>query len=290
MTRVIERERLHRQDPRLGRHILHDSESRRYAFRAPVVTELRAVRHQRYVPIFNQGAIGSCTGNAAVGCLATGPFYATVNAGDAAWLRPLDETAAVACYSQATAIDPWPGTYKPEDTGSDGLSVAKVLTQAGAIAGYQHTFTLLDALAALMDRPLITGTWWTYDMYEPTRDGLVTPSGRDVGGHEYVVAGYDPVRGWVWFDNSWSPVYGVDGSFAMEAERYGDLLARDGDVTVFTPATEPAPVPDPPSPADAADRALWDNRRVRDFAGKDCHPYRPVRAALRAHRDAKGLN
>lgn len=267
MTRVIERERLPRTDRRLGRNVNHDSESRRYAFRAPERTVLHAVRHQRHVPIFDQGNLGSCTGNAAVGCMATGGFYTTVDAGDADWLEPLDEGAAVACYSKATAIDPWPGVWPPEDSGSDGLSVAKVLTAAGAISGYEHAFTLDDVLAALMDRPWITGTVWLNGMFDPDAEGIIHPTGGVAGGHEYVGVEYDPVRGLVGFDQSWG-YWGLNGTgrFYMEAEKYGDLLARDGDVTVFVPVIAPAPTPapalEPATPADRALRAAVGDKRI----------------------------
>jgi hypothetical protein len=190
-----------------------------------------------------------------VGCMATGGFFDTVDAGDADWLEPLDEGAAVKCYMRATEIDPWPGTYPPTDTGSDGLSVAKVLTDAGAIAGYQHAFTLADALAALMFRPLITGTYWLEDMFQPTREGLIRPTGGVAGGHEYVIDEYDQTRGWVGFTNSWSAGWGMGGRFYMEAEDFASLLAQDGDVTVFVPVTADPPRPEPQrEPATAADR------------------------------------
>ena len=58
----------------LGRHVNHDPRSRRFAFRAQQAT-LAPVFHERHVPIFDQGSLGSCTGNAALGILATGPYW-----------------------------------------------------------------------------------------------------------------------------------------------------------------------------------------------------------------------
>lgn len=290
------RERIPSTDPRLGRSVNHDEQSRRYAFRAPERTVLRAVRHQRHVPIYDQGNTGSCTGMAAVGCMATGAYFPTVDAADAPWLQPLGEPAALRCYSDATRIDPWPGTYlyppdgddTGDDTGSDGLSVAKVLQAAGAVSGYTHAFNLDAALAALMDRPLITGTYWLRQMFYPSAEGLVTPGGVIDGGHEYVMDGYDPTRGWVWFTNSWGLGFGVDGRFAMEAEKYGALLAQDGDVTVFTPSTQPAPEPEPGPVHDPADVALWDGP-VGQWARKKSRFYRSIREDICGWADVKGL-
>jgi hypothetical protein len=241
VTRRIDRGRfLHRRDSRLGRNVHHDSESRRYEYRTSRSVPV-SVRHQRRIPILDQGAIGSCTGNAGIGCLGTDPFYATVKAPKFSE----DESGAVKLYSAATASDDYPGQYPPDDTGSDGLTVAKVLTAAGEISGYQHTFSLDAALLALADYPLITGISWYEDMFNPGGDGLVAPTGALAGGHEIVVTEYNAARGWVGFDNSWGADWGVQGRFYMQAEDWGTLLSQQGDVIVFTPASQPAPVPTP---------------------------------------------
>jgi hypothetical protein len=275
-------------DPRLGRHVNHDERSRRFPYRGPV-SPPHAVRHERHVPVFDQGSLGSCTGNAAVGCLATGPLFATIDESDADEVRNLDQASAVGVYKAATTIDPFPGTYPPEDTGSDGLSVAKVLTNWGAISGYEHAFGLEQALAALMRVPVITGTVWMESMFQPTAEGLVRPTGAAAGGHEYLMDEYDPVRGWVGFTNSWSSQWGLSGRFYMEAEAYGRLLADQGDVTVFVPCAELAPEPEPAEPVgDDADAELaltlgtW-ARRVRPTTSKK------ARRAVAKWLDAKGL-
>jgi hypothetical protein len=242
VTRTIYRQRIPHWRRPLGRHVNHDSESRRYTYRA-APRELTTVQHVRHVPVLDQGSLGSCTGNAGIGCLGTGRFYTTITGDDV--YHTLNEADAVALYSAATRVDPYDGAYPPTDTGSDGLTIAKVLTSAGMIAGYEWAFGLDQTLQALMDRPLITGTLWLDNMFNPTDEGLVRPSGTVAGGHEYVVDGYDDLRGWVWFTNSWGADWGQLGRFAMEAEQYGNLLARDGDVTVFVPATDPPPVPTP---------------------------------------------
>jgi hypothetical protein len=251
MTRVIRRERLHRADPRYGRNIQHDSLSRRYPFDTTGIA-VKSVRWPRRVPVWNQKALGSCTGNAGLGCLGTGPFFPTVSSET---VFPFTEAGAVKVYSAATAIDDAPGQYPPTDTGSDGLSVAKVLQKAGLISGYQHTFTLDDALKALQVVPLIVGTVFLADMEEPNSAGLVSVSGAELGGHEYIADEYDSQRGWVGFQNSWGTSFGVNGRFYMQAEDFGTLLERDGDVVAFTPNTQPAPQPTP-DPAEDADEAF----------------------------------
>ncbi len=246
-------ERIPHTDPRLGRHVWHDERSRR--FPAPMRSApLRSVRHHRHVPVFDQGDLGSCTGNAAIGCLATGLFYATINAGDAAWLRTLDQEAARAVYSAATRVDPFDGEWPPEDTGSTGLAVAKVLKDAGAISGYRHAFRAYDALTALMATPLIVGTNWWSEMYSPDEMGVARVAGQTVGGHEYLLDEYvAPAESharfgrdgsaMVGFTNSWGSSWGLAGRFYLTVADFQRLLAAQGDATVFVPNTEPAPAP-----------------------------------------------
>lgn len=253
--RVIVRERLPRLDPRLGRSVLHDSESLRYAYRARRNVPLIAVRHRRYVPIFDQGSLGSCTGEAGVGCLSTGLFYDTIPPGPR---YTLNQAGAVHLYSDATAADPYPGQWPPNDTGSDGLTVAKMLTAAIEISGYLHALTIDDALGALQLQPIITGIPWFDGMFTPDAQGRVRPTGSLAGGHEIVADEYDPARGWVGFTNSWSESWGpIGGRFYLTVADWADLLAQDGDVTVFVPRTAPAPVPTPVPPVnDPADDTL----------------------------------
>lgn len=272
-----DRERSHPADPRLGRRVEHDSESRRYTYPTAGIT-ISAVRHQRHIPVWNQ-TIGSCTGNAALGCLGTGPLYETVQNQPR---FPFTEDGAVEVYSAATRIDNVPGEYPPDDTGSSGLAAAKVLKQAGLIAGYQHTFTLNDALKALQAVPLICGTSWLDGMNTPTSDGLAHVTGRELGGHEYVIDEYDPVRGWLGFQNSWSAGWGVNGRFYLEAEDFADLLRADGDVTVFVPATQPAP-----TPVLTADETFA--RSLHGWLGRNPWFYRDVQHDTRAWLDTKHL-
>lgn len=241
------------------------------------------MRHHRHVPIFDQGDIGSCTGNAAMGCLGTGVFFATMDEHEVdRW--PFDQTGAIGVYSQATALDPFEGFYPPDDTGSDGLSVAKVLKSAGLIAGYEHGFEIESILRALQHRPFITGTVWTDDMFEPDDDGIVHPTGQVAGGHEYVCDGYDSEAGLVWFANSWGEGFGKGGRFAIPVAEYAELLDRDGDATFFVPSDAPAPAPDPAPDDDEVLAAA-----VSKWARRNGACARAKRQAIVRWLNAKGL-
>lgn len=267
----------------LGRRVQHDPQSRRFAHKAAPGTPLVSVQHTRHIPVLDQGNIGSCTGNAAVGALGTEPYFTG---------RQWTEDDAVDVYSAATVIDGFPGTFRPDDTGSSGLAVAKVLTSRGLISGYRHAFNITDALAALQVGPVITGVPWYESFFEPAPGGLISikEGDREAGGHEFVVDGYDALAGLVWSTNSWGTDWSVGGRFCMTVATWAQLLSQQGDVTVFVPLTQPAPVPTPVPGLDPADQTLvagldpWATGITSRYtkAGKAV-------AAYRAWRQAKGL-
>lgn len=285
---TIRRERIPSIDPRLNRHINHDDRSRQYAFDTSGLS-IVSTKHQRRIAVLNQGNLGSCTGNAGVGCLGTDPYYETIPSRTEPLLvaqgtYSFDEAGAVALYSDATAADDYPGQYPPTDTGSDGLTIAKVLKAHGLISGYQHTFSLDDALKALGVTPVICGTSWLQDMFDPAADGRLTVSGAVAGGHEYVVDEVDAEHRRVWLTNSWGTGWGVDGRAYLTFEDFGTLLADSGDVTIFTPLTQPAPTPADPDHVLALAAHTWIGRHHTTIAGNA-----KMATALRRWLAAKGL-
>jgi hypothetical protein len=214
---------------RLGRAgVNHDPRSRQFAFTAPEPRPVVDVAWKRRVGVYDQGNLGSCTAHALCGALSTLPHKH----------RFRSERNIVKVYSSATAVDPWPGGYYApdwEDTGSDGLSVAKVALSAGWIREYRHIFAFADFLQAMMVGPIIVGTEWRDRMFYPDPSGQVIPSGSVAGGHEYEVYGLDAVehRAWCW--NSWGPGWGAGGRFWLSWDSLRELLASDGDATVLVP-------------------------------------------------------
>ena len=212
----------------LGRHPdaaeHHDPRSRNFAARADLPVKTKYWR--RYGDVLDQGNLGSCTGNAAAGCLNHVPFHAT-------GAPMLTETDAVRIYSTATTIDPFTGRYPPTDTGSDGLSVAKVVQREGRITAYQHAFSLDHVLSTLMLGPLIVGVPWMNDMFYPEPNGIVRPTGGEAGGHEICLDGVNITHKWLRFTNSWSEAWGIGGRFYMYWADFGTLLAQGGDAVLF---------------------------------------------------------
>jgi hypothetical protein len=221
-------------DPRLGRHVRHDPQSWNYAVTAADVDTLKSVRHKSQIPTLDQGQLGSCTGNAATKCLS---YDATA-----------DEKYAVGVYSDATKLDNYPGAYPPKDTGSDGLSVAKVLKSRDLISGYQHAFSLEALLTALAKQPVIVGTEWRQDMFHPAADGRQKITGDVAGGHEYCLDELDVENKRIWMQNSWGDSWGVEGRAYFTWDDMKTLLAASGDCTIFTPLSSPPPPPPPSDP------------------------------------------
>lgn len=263
------------QHPRLGRNVHHDDRSRAFRVSPRHATRVRPVRHQSAIlPILAQANIGRCTGCAGLAAIYRPPFVSGVVQPWPRYVPNLD--GATALYSDATKIDPFAGTYPPDDTGSDGLSIAKVLKRAGVISGYLWAFTITEALAQLVDTPVITGLPWFNSMFDTNSQGhaghvVIDPRSGLAGGHEIAVdeiitpggATFDPGPGhslpldqiWVGGPNSWGTGWGDGGRWYMTAQEWADLLARRGDVTAFVPNTAPAPEPARPT-TDPGD-AMW---------------------------------
>ena len=228
----------------LGRNLYHDSRNLAYPWRRTAKT-LTSQRWPRNIPILDQGNVGSCTGNAQVGELGTGPIFTALPAGAPA----LDETLALQIYSGAETID-GDGPYPPNDNGSSGPSAAQVTKNLGYISGYQHCFALADVLDALETGPVCIGSNWYDSMDEPDGTGLVAISaGASIrGGHEYLCRGKDTARQLLFLDNSWGVSWGNAGSFSYSYATLERLLSEQGDATVSLPLTTPAPAPVPVPP------------------------------------------
>lgn len=244
------RYRIPTTDPRLGRCIDHDVRSLRYL--APEAGPT-AVSWERHIPILDQGQLGSCTGNATVGALGTGPLWDALPVTDDALLT---EDLAVSIYSAAEILDGGAG-LPSEDNGSSGLSVAKVAKSRGYVSGYVHATSIAQAHGALQQGPIMLGTDWMSSFDSPNAQGVVTYGGTVRGGHEYLCRGYDPTTDLWHMDNSWGTSWGQAGSFYYDTPTLTRLLANGGDVTALVPLSQPAPVPTPPSPTPSGTSRTW---------------------------------
>lgn len=200
---------------RLGRHRVPDAfEPAKLA--RPRRDAIRSVTHKEFVPCWDQGNLGSCTANAALGCLVTEPFgHEGVS---------YTEDDAVALYSLESRIDDSqiPGHYPPLDQGSTGPWSMKALEQEGKIKDFVHTTDMHTALQLLNDGPISIGVTWFASMFnaDETDTIHVEPESGVAGGHQVCVVGNDVENQRVLIRNSWSSGWGLDGHAWMS---WGDL-------------------------------------------------------------------
>lgn len=253
----------------LGRKVEHDPLSLFFAHPVLPKSAIRSMRWTRRVGVFDQGNLGSCVGNATAGVVATDTVdhsgLATVTLTDTVAARTrgvfkagtyqVDEDFAVLCYELATRLDRYPGTYKPDDTGSSGLAGAKVLETLGLADRYTHGF-IIDALdTALQSGPVLVGLPWLNSMFTPAADGRIPVDQNSgvAGGHELCMDTIDVENGRYWVTNSWGEGWGQNGRGYFTRTDLAWLLSQQGDVTVPHLIGSPAPVPPQPTPQPGAD-------------------------------------
>lgn len=221
-------EDLSNEGGRLGRHKEHDVRSFAYSTaEAPEHVTMETTFWARRSVILDQGNVGSCTGNAEAGVIATDSLHRKGSTG-------IDEHVALRLYQNATRLDHIQGEYPPDDTGSTGLAVMKAAKKLGWISGYRHSFSFRATLTALQAGPAIVGMAWLTGCDTPDESGIIDYKGSIRGGHEVLCRGVDMGVELLWFDNSWGQDWGLNGSFAMRFEDFKVAMADGGDVTVPT--------------------------------------------------------
>jgi hypothetical protein len=247
------------QHPLLGRNVYLDSLSKAYALQ-PHIAVITSIRHAQNIGILDQGDVGSCTGNASTSCAYHEPFLTDWSAH---WAYTPDEAGAMSWYRDNTANDSFPGTYTPDDTGSDGLTSSKMAVKAGVASGYQAALDLDSSLQQLMKVPGITGIPYYNSMFAAPASGLLTVDVKSglAGGHELVVdeivtrdaPGNGTGKLLVGGNNSWGSVWGAQGRWYLTGDDWWALRQQQGDVYFWTPKVQPAPAPVQGDP----DAELW---------------------------------
>lgn len=208
---------------RLGRHVHFDERSRKHAVKVSRRLALASKTWARGVKPFDQGDTGSCTGNGAVGVIASAPYK-----------KPrvqYTEALARKVYTQATKLDTIMGTWPPSDTGSTVLAAMKALKSLGLTTGYKWCFGIDDALRTLSQvGPLEIGvTWYSgFDNPDP-QTGLVKVGGEVRGGHAFTLNGIDVEKKLVIATNSWGTGWGKNGTFCFSWADFTRLLKEDGE-------------------------------------------------------------
>lgn len=227
---------------RLGRHLWLDGESLKHMVENDVAQmgkPFAAREWERVIAVLDQGELGSCTGNAGTGALGTQPFYDAIGHQTLPAARDAVacEAFAVQLYEHATVVDGYKGTYPPEDTGSSGLAICKVLKERGTVSGYRWARSAYGFLRLLQDGPVLQGMPWYEAFFEPDRHGFIDardtwPSSGLAGGHEVEAIGVelntdDVFESVITYVNSWGAGWGDAGRFRMKLRTYEQLDGVD---------------------------------------------------------------
>lgn len=212
------------EDHRLGRHVVHDPKSWDYQEVLPrSTTPLRSVQHRRYDPAVEPNQpIGCCTGVSE--CMLGN------TKGNRVMGEVLNMADAITIYSRATEIDPFHGTYPPQDTGSSGLAAAKAAVQLGVATDFVWYFSVESVLQGLQFHPISFGGLWTYDMFDATYSNpLVRPTGEIAGGHQWVLSGYNATDKLIAGECWWGKSFGRNGRFYISVDDFRILMEDNGD-------------------------------------------------------------
>lgn len=220
-------EHVSKQGGRLGRHVHFDERSREFPVTLAKGATIQTRTWRRPTKAFNQGELGSCTGNGAVGVICTEPYR---HAG-----ARYTEALARKIYRQATHLDTIAGVYPPDDNGSTVLGAMKALRALELAKGYHWCFGLDDVLKTLSTLgPVEVGLNWYEGFDKPDAKGLVKLAGSVRGGHAFELLGVDAEQKLVWAINSWGPDWGLHGRFAFSWKDLDRLLHEEGEASTVT--------------------------------------------------------
>lgn len=182
--------------------------------------------------VLDQGQFGTCVGNGTAQFLNTDPI-------DDKYTEGMGQSAtnggpyARALYYEATVNDGSPDDPNSSGGGQQGASVRsgmKALKNRNRIGAYAVAASLDDIKTWLHSGkgPLVVGTDWMNDMFNPT-NGYVKPTGGVAGGHCYLLVGDLASEGAFLFQNSWGASWGLKGRFKMKYADFQTLLNQQGE-------------------------------------------------------------
>lgn len=129
-------------------------------------------------------------------------------------------------YYECKIID---GEPNAED-GSDVRSGAKAMQARKRLSAYAFT-TSIETVKTFVNTkgPVVFGTNWTEDMFNPDANGVVKPTGAIAGGHCYICVGDQASTSELIFQNSWGKSWGATGRFYMAYSDAQSLLSQQGE-------------------------------------------------------------
>ena len=211
----------------------HDERSRNYPARALMPGAAPRVNSEWPAgPVMNQGTDGACVGYAyAAATTRSRPVWTT---------PPAVQEVAERIYTIAKTLDERAG----EDyTGTSVLAGAKAVKALDIAPAYRWCFGVADVVDALVNLgPVVLGLYWTEGMRDVKADGVMSFTGRDIGGHATTAVGYYPsvaVLGGqpgILLKNSWGTSWGRNGYGWLATTDLISLLQKQGEAVVLTNA------------------------------------------------------
>ena len=184
------------------------------ALNPPIITSVTEWYNAE--PILDQGNTGHCVGFSGAQWGNTLPFddqYVNQDGHD--------------LYYECKVIEGEP----KQENGAYVRSLAEALLARKRITVYAFAETVDDAIAFIQQKgPVVFGTVWLNNMFDPDADGLVHATGAEAGGHAYLANGYDSDKNQFLFINSWSDQWGVNGHFKMSKSDAEKLFAEYGEI------------------------------------------------------------
>jgi hypothetical protein len=218
---------------RLGRKAAPITKHRKVSYQS--LPEAKPVFWRSTVPwALNQADLGACVGFATVQARLSEPFKLDTIPGKPTTFEALNQLARDV-YSSATSLDLFPGSWRPDDTGSSGDAGMKAAIAKGLFAGYSTVDSLAGLQSALRYGPLSVGVDWFQGFFSPSRCGSVSKGQTaPVGGHQITAVGDDPDRKVIWLLTSWDNDFGVClgshcGYFHMSYGLVSELFAAGAD-------------------------------------------------------------
>lgn len=147
--------------------------------------------------------------------------------GDAAPVVDAFQNAdANAIYYECKVIDGQPHG----ENGSSVRSGALAMRARGRLAAFAFATTTAEIDDWIDNHgPVVMGTNWTNDMFNPDANGFIKPTGGVAGGHCYLMLDRLPAEDGYLFQNSWGSNWGLNGRFKIKTADLASLLAAQGE-------------------------------------------------------------
>lgn len=180
------------------------------------VPELSALPQSRYwtegPQKLNQGNLGACVAFAGANWKQSRPTTTQVT-----------NQSAIDDYYACKAIDGLP----PGTEGTYDRALMQVYQSQGRITRYLWAQNPDEFKRWILGvGPVLIGTPWYEQMFNPDEKHFLTIGGNEVGGHETLIRGYSNYRKAYALQNSWGPLWGNNGNAWLREEDLPRLIWR----------------------------------------------------------------